>query len=158
MSAARRQFQAHDPNFERRVRDSFARQQVMALFGAQLEEVAAGYARIALPYRPELSQQHGYFHGGIIGAIGDSAAGYAGYTLMPPDSDVLTVEYKLNLMAPAAGDRLVAHGRVIRPGRSLVVTEADIYVTVDGEARQCAVLLQTLMCLHQRPDPPVQTG
>jgi len=158
MSDAQHGFQARDPDFVQRVRDSFARQRVMAFIGAALEEVAPGYARIALPYRRELSQQHGYFHGGIVGTIADSAAGYAGYSLMASDTSVLTVEYKLNLMAPADGERLVAHGKVIRPGKNLVITEADVFVLKDDEERQCAVLLQTLMCMHKRPDTAQRTA
>lgn len=145
-------FEPRDPDFERRVRDSFARQQVMDFLGASLGVVSPGYCEIELPYRAELSQQHGFFHGGIVGTIADSAAGYAGYSLMPHDASVLTVEYKLNLIAPADGDKLIARGRVIRPGRNLVTTEADIFVSKDGREKQCGVLLQTLMCLHKRSD------
>lgn len=158
MSESRSTFQIRDPNFEQRVRESFSRQQVMSFLGATLDEVAAGYARISLAYRPELSQQHGFFHGGIVGTIADSAAGYAGYTLMPVGASVLTVEYKLNLIAPADGDRLIACGRVIRPGKNLVITEADVFVTRNDERRQCGVLLQTLMCLHNRPDTATQAA
>lgn len=152
MNEAHRKFQVLDPEFEHRVRDSFARQQVMTFLGASLDDVGPGFTQISIGYRPELSQQHGFFHGGIVGTIADSAAGYAGYTLMPHDASVLTVEYKLNLMAPADGDRLIARGRVIRPGKNLVVTEADVFVVKDAKERQCGVLLQTLMCMHQRPD------
>lgn len=136
MSDARTTFEARDPDFEQRIRDSFARQQVMSFLGATLDHVAPGIAQISLPYRPELSQQHGFFHGGIVGTIGDSAAGYAGYTLMPADASVLTVEYKLNLMAPADGDRLIARGKVIRPGRNLVITEAEVFVSKEGREKQ----------------------
>lgn len=152
MNDTRTTFTARDPGYEQRVRDSFARQQVMSFLGAALDDVAPGYTQISLPYRPELSQQHGFFHGGIVGTIADSAAGYAGYTLMAADASVLTVEYKLNLIAPADGDRLIARGKVIRPGKNLVVAEADVFVSRNGADRQCAVLLQTLMCMHQRPD------
>ena len=152
MSEVHPAFEVRDPGFERRVRASFARQRVMGFLGATLDEVTAGCAQISLPYRPELSQQHGFFHGGIVGTIADSAAGYAGYTLMPGDASVLTVEYKLNLMAPADGERLIARGRVIRPGRTLVITQAEVFAVKHDEERQCAVLLQTLMCMHQRPD------
>lgn len=145
-------FRILDPEFEHRVRDSFVRQRVMGFLGAELTEVGPGRTVITLPYRRELSQQHGFFHGGIVGTIADSAAGYAGYTLMPHDASVLTVEYKLNLMAPADGDRLIARGHVIRPGKTLVITQADVFVEKRGEERQCAVLLQTLMCMHQRSD------
>ena len=152
VSGTRPEFQIQDPGFERRVRDSFTRQQVMSFLGAKLGDVGPGRAEIFLPYRPELSQQHGFFHGGIVGTIADSAAGYAGYTLMPHDASVLTVEYKLNLMAPADGGRLIARGRVIRPGKTLVITQADVFVEKDAEERHCAVLLQTLMCMHGRSD------
>lgn len=152
MSDTHTTFPARDPGFEQRVRGSFARQRVMAFLGATLDEVSPGLAQISLPYRPELSQQHGFFHGGVVGTIADSAAGYAGFSLMPADASVLTVEYKLNLIAPADGDKLIARGKVIRPGKSLVVTEADIFVAKGEEQRQCGVLLQTLMCMHDRPD------
>lgn len=157
MSNTRTTFTARDPAYEQRVRDSFARQQVMSFLGAALDDVAPGYTQISLPYRPELSQQHGYFHGGIVGTIADSAAGYAGYTLMAADSSVLTVEYKLNLMAPADGDVLIARGRVLRPGKNLVVTQADVFVDKQGAEKQCGVLLQTLMCLHKRSDTAEKT-
>lgn len=157
MSETRTTFSARDPDFEPRVRDSFARQQVMSFLGAALDDIAPGYTQISLPYRPELSQQHGYFHGGIVGTIADSAAGYAGYTLMAADSSVLTVEYKLNLMAPADGDVLIARGRVLRPGKNLVVTQADVFVDKQGAEKQCGVLLQTLMCLHKRSDTADRT-
>jgi len=151
-------FEARDPDFEQRVRSSYKRQQAMRFLGASLEDVEAGHCRITLPYRPELSQQHGFFHGGIVGTIADSAAGYAGYTLMAADDSVLTVEYKLNLMAPADGERLVVHGRVIRPGRTLMVTGADAWVEKDGRQKHCAVLLQTLMCMRSRPDHAPQAA
>lgn len=158
MNDTRATFTARDPDYQQRVRDSFARQQVMGFLGAELDDVAPGYTQISLPFRPELSQQHGYFHGGMVGTIADSAAGYAGYTLMAADASVLTVEYKLNLIAPADGERLIARGKVIRPGKNLVITQADVFVSRRGAERQCAVLLQTLMCMHQRPDTATQTA
>ena len=147
-------FQAKDPDFEARVRSSFERQGIMGHIGATLDDVAPGCCEIRLGYRPELSQQHGYFHGGIIGTIADSAAGYAGYSLMPAGSSVLTVEYKLNLMSPAEGEMLVARGHVIRPGRTLVITRADVSIVRDGNDKLCATLLQTLMCMKDFPDKP----
>jgi uncharacterized protein (TIGR00369 family) len=99
-----------------RVRASFARQGAMALIGAEIVVVAPGYCALALAPRPETSQQHGYVHAGILATLVDSAGGYAGYTLFPEDSSVLTVEYKLNLLAPARGERFVARARVLRPG------------------------------------------
>ena len=145
-------FEIKDPDFARRVHDSFDRQGVMALIGARISRIAPGECEISLPYRKEITQQHGYFHGGIIGTISDSAGGYAAYTLMPHDSSVLTVEYKMNLLAPGDGELLVARGSVIRPGRSLVVTRVDAVVVKRGKETLCATLLQTLMTMHGRKD------
>jgi uncharacterized protein (TIGR00369 family) len=145
-------FEIRDPDYVQRVRDSFDRQGVMAFLGASLARVEPGECEIRLPYRPEITQQHGYFHGGIIGTISDSAGGYAAYTLMPPESSVLTVEYKMNLLAPGDGELLVARGSVLRPGRSLVVTRVDAFVVKDGRETLCATLLQTLMTMHGKKD------
>ena len=145
-------FQAPDPAFATRVRASFGRQRIMELLGAEMSHIEPGHCEIRLPFREDLCQQHGFFHGGVIGAIADSAGGYAGFSLMPEDTSVLTVEYKLNLVAPADGDCLVARGRVIKPGRTLVVCSADVTVRKDGRETLCATLLQTLMTMHGRPD------
>jgi len=148
------QFEPRDPHYEGRVRESFARQGVMAFIGAELGQVAPGRCEIRVPFRPELSQQHGYFHAGIVGTVADSAGGYAGYSLMPVDASVLTVEFKMNLMAPADGELLIARGEVLRPGRTLVVARADVVVRKGAEERACATLLQTLMTMHGRADGP----
>ena len=124
----------------------------MALLGAQLSQLTPGACEIRLPYKPELAQQHGYFHAGIVGTIADSAGGYAAFTLMPFDSSVLTVEYKMNLLAPADGDLLIARGRVLKSGRTLVVAQVDALVAKAGRETLCATLLQTLMTMHGRPD------
>lgn len=145
-------FEAPNPRFAARVRESFARQRIMAFLGAELSRIEPGYCEIELPFKDELCQQHGFFHGGVIGTIADSAGGYAGFSLMPEDSSVLTVEYKLNLLAPADGDRLTARGRVIRPGRTLVVSRADVTVRKHGTETLCATLLQTLMTLQGQKD------
>jgi uncharacterized protein (TIGR00369 family) len=141
-------------DWEARVRDSFARQGIMATLGATLTRVEPGAVEIAVDHRPGLTQQHGYFHAGVTATIADSAGGYAGFSLMPGDASVLTVEYKLNLLAPADGRRLVARGRVIRPGRTLVVTRVDVAVERDGAEHACATMLQTLMTMHGRADAP----
>jgi uncharacterized protein (TIGR00369 family) len=112
---------AGDPAFEARVRASFARQGVMTTIGARLTRVAAGAVEIELPFRSDLTQQHGFVHAGVITTIADSACGYAAFSLMPAEASVLTVEYKVNLLAPARGDRFVARGRVVKPGRTLTV-------------------------------------
>lgn len=145
-------FEPRDPRFERRVRDSFERQKVMAFVGAELTSLTPGRCEIRLPYKPELSQQHGFFHGGVIGMIADSAGGYAAYTLMPADTSVLTVEYKMNLLAPGNGDLLIARGEVLKAGRNLVISRAEVYVVKAGREQHCAALQQTLMTMHGRPD------
>ena len=143
-----------DPNFARRVADSFARQGAMNHLGAVLGTVTPGAVEIRLPYRSEVAQQHGFFHGGVVATIGDSAGGYAGYTLMPADASILTVEYKINLMAPAKGQELVARGRVVKPGRTLTVTTVEIFAVDQGRETLCAVMQQTLICLQGRADGP----
>jgi len=148
MHAQRTPFQPKDPAFAARVRASFARQKAMDLIGARLTVVEPGYTEITLPYRPELTQQRAYVHGGILGMIADSACGYAAYSLMPATSSLVTVEYKINILAPARGD-LVARGQVIRPGRTLTVTRGEIF-TADGT--HVASMQQTLMMLADTPD------
>jgi uncharacterized protein (TIGR00369 family) len=142
-------------DFEARVRASFARQGAMGLLGAVLARVEPGLVVIELPYRDDLSQQHGFFHAGMTSTIADSAGGYAGYTLFPEGSSVLTVEFKINLIAPADGERLVATGRVKKPGRTLCICELEVEVVKNGKAKTCALGLQTLMCLQGRADMPV---
>ena len=136
-----------DQNYAERVRQSFAAQRVMTFIGAAITELQPGYCEIQLRFRPELSQQDGFFHAGIVSTIADSAGGYAGYTLMPADSRVLTVEYKMNLLAPAHGENLIARGQVIRNGRTLVIAKADVGVIRNGTETPCATLLQTLISL-----------
>ena len=138
--------------YETRVRDSFARQGAMRLIGATVGEVAPGYCAIELVPRPELSQQHGYVHAGIVSAIVDTAGGYAGFTLFAQDCSVLTVEFKLNLLAPAAGDRLLAEGFVVKPGRSLVITRGEVHAEKDGKRTLIAIMQQTLMVMHGKAD------
>lgn len=140
-------FTPKNDDYERVVRDSFARQGFMASLGAELAHVSPGRVEIALAYNDSLAQQHGYFHGGAIGAIADSAGGYAGFSLMPAGATVLTVEYKMNIVAPARGEKIVARGEVIRPGRTLTATRVDVFVQADGAETLCAALLQTVMCL-----------
>jgi uncharacterized protein (TIGR00369 family) len=138
-------FEPADAGFERRTRESFAKQGAMAHLGAVLERVEPGYVEIALPFRAELSQQHGFFHAGIVATVADSAGGYAAYTLFPADAGVLTVEFKVNLMAPADGERIVACGRVVRSGRTITVATFDVHVQKGGRRTHCATGLQTIM-------------
>jgi uncharacterized protein (TIGR00369 family) len=145
-------FEPKDPRYATRVRESFARQGAMRLIGAELIDIAPGYCAIGLVPRPEVAQQHGYVHAGMIGAIVDSAGGYAGFTLFPPDASVLTVEYKLNLLAPATGDRLVALGFVVKSGRTLAITRGEVHAERDGKRSLVALMQQTLMVMHGKPD------
>ena len=145
---AARSLQPRDPDWEATVRQSFARQKVMKLIGAKLGALAPGHCEIRLPFRDDLTQQNGYFHAGITSTIVDSAGGYAGYTLMPKGSDVLSVEFKLNLLAPADGEFLVAEGQVLKSGRNLVITRGEVYAIKNGRATHCATMQQTLMTMH----------
>ncbi len=138
--------------FESRVRESFARQGAMALVGAQLGDVRPGYCAISLLPRPEISQQHGYVHAGILATLVDTAGGYAGYTLFPEDSSVLTVEFKLNLLAPAQGERIVAEGFVIKPGRTLAITRGEVHAERGGERVLVAMMQQTLIVIRGRAE------
>jgi uncharacterized protein (TIGR00369 family) len=141
-------FQPVDSAFEARIRASFARQKAMLLIGASLAMVAPGRVEINLPFRDDLTQQKGYVHGGIVGMIADSAAGYAAYSLMPASASLVTVEYKINLLTPALGT-LVARGEVLKPGRTLTVARAEVY---SGDGRHVASMQQTLMMLADTPD------
>jgi uncharacterized protein (TIGR00369 family) len=141
-----------DAGYEARVRGSFARQGAMRLLGAALLEVAPGYCAIALVPRPEVAQQHGYVHAGVISTIVDSAGGYAGFTLFPAESSVLTVEFKVNLLAPAEGERLIAEGFVVKPGRTLVITRGEVHAERGGTRTLVALMQQTLIVLHGKAD------
>jgi len=141
-----------DAGFEARIRASFERQGAMRLIGAQLGKVAPGQCSITLVPRPELSQQHGYVHAGVVSMIVDSAGGYAGFTLFPVGASVLTVEFKLNLLAPAQGERLVAEGFVVKPGRTLAITRGEVHAERGGKRTLVALMQQTLMVMHGKSD------
>ena len=137
-----------DPRIDRKVRDSFARQQAMVTIGASLTGLARGEAEIVLPFDPKVTQQHGFVHGGVVAMIADSACGYAALSTMPLDASVLTVEFKLNLLAPAKGERFVAAGRVVRPGRRLVVTLGEVFAEEAGRRKQVAMIVATMMAIE----------
>ncbi|MEU9482501.1 PaaI family thioesterase [Streptomyces decoyicus] len=140
------------PEVCKRIQDSFDRQGLMAHLGARITHIAPGRVHIVLPSRPEVTQQHGYFHAGATSSIADSAGGYAAYTLFPEDTEVLTVEYKINLLAPAVGDRIEAVGTVLKSGRTLTVCQLEVFgVQDDGERKLVANGQQTLICLN-RPE------
>lgn len=134
-----------DPDFMARVEQSFAKQAFMGLLGAQLGRIAPGAVEILLPLRPALSQQHGYAHAGAAWAIADSAAGYAAQSLMAAGDGVLTVELKINLLAPALGERLIARGRVERAGRQITVARSEVVAVADGRETAVALAVGTFM-------------
>jgi uncharacterized protein (TIGR00369 family) len=143
-------FEAPNANFAVDVKTSFARQAVMTSIGAQLTRVEPGICEIMLPYKSDLTQQNGFLHAGIVTTIADSACGYAAYSLMPPNSDVLSVEFKVNLMRPAKGVSFIAVAEVLKPGRTLTVVRADVFgVDEQGERHLVATMLGTMMCLQR---------
>ena len=139
-------------DYAQRVRESFARQGAMRTLGAALAAIEPGYCAIEIAPRPEVSQQHGYVHAGVIAAIVDTAGGYAGFTLFPADASVLTVEFKLNLLAPARGDKLVAEGFVVKPGRTLAITRGEVHAETAGRRTLVALMQQTLIVMRETPD------
>ncbi|MFG1222895.1 PaaI family thioesterase [Xanthobacter wiegelii] len=141
---------------EQRIRGSFQRQGLMAHLGATISEVRHGLVTIRMPFRPELSQQHGYFHAGGTSAIADSAGGYAGFTLFPEDSSVLTVELKVNLLNPAQGDALEAVGKVVKAGKTLTICQLEVFADSAKGRSLVAIGQQTLICMAGRPDVPAE--
>ena len=133
---------------EARIRASFARQGLMRTLGATLGAVAPGNVEIVLRPSPEVSQQHGFVHAGAVGAIADSAAGYAALSLMPADRGVLTAEFKINLLAPATGERIVARGKVVKAGRTLTLAQAEVLALSEGRERLIALLSATVMAVE----------
>ena len=141
-----------NPHFEEAVRNSFAAQQLMATIGARLTLVAAGEIEIRVRFRPDLTQQHGFLHAGVVTSALDTACGYAAFSLMPDGVGVLTVEFKTNLLAPARGEELIARGRVVRVGRTITVCQADASMISDGVETSVATMLATIMMVRDRPD------
>lgn len=137
-----------DPDYERRVRASFAKQNVMTLFQASLARVAAGEVDVTLPVRPEVAQQHGFVHAGVVTSIVDTACGYAALSLMPPGAAVLSIEFKTNLLAPAKGKQLLAKGRVLKSGRNIFVCAGDVF---SDDGTLVATMLATMMVVRDRP-------
>ncbi len=138
-------FTPRDPAFAARVEASFARQAFMGHIGVALAHVAPGEVDLVAPFQPRLTQQHGFFHAGVTATIADSAAGYAALSLFSPGTGILTTEFKINLLAPARGEKLVARGRVIKPGRTLTVCRSDVAAISDGGETLVATGLFTLM-------------
>ncbi|NYT37801.1 PaaI family thioesterase [Allopusillimonas soli] len=141
-----------NPDFAVDVRASFDRQGAMHLIRAALPVVEHGYTEIHVPHWDGILQQHGFVHGGVVGMIADSAGGYAAMTVAPPAASVLTVEYKMNLMAPANGEKLVARGQVVRPGRTLIVVKAEVFAVNSGKETLCALMQQTIMVMQGKTE------
>jgi uncharacterized protein (TIGR00369 family) len=141
-----------DPHFETRVRASFARQRFMSRIGAEMSRVAPGDVSIDLPFDPDLTQQHGFLHGGAIASVLDAACGFAASTLMPADAGVLTIEFKINFLAPGAGERFRFTGRVRRTGRTVTFVDGDAIAVADGRAKTIATMQATMMTVQGRDD------
>jgi uncharacterized protein (TIGR00369 family) len=145
-------FEPRDPNWDAKVRESFDRQTFMKTIGARLTALSPGYCEVELPFRGDLCQQNGYLHGGLVTTIAANATGYAAFSLMPPNSSVLGTEYKINLLNPGAGERFVALGRVLKPGKVLSVVECDVEAVKGSERKTIAKMLATMMCMEGMPD------
>ena len=137
-------FQPSDPNYESRIRSSFDKQEAMKTIGANLVKVLPGEVHIEFSFIESLTQQHGYIHGGIIASVVDTACGYAACTLMSVDSEVLTIEYKVNFMSPAKGNRFKGIGRVLKPGRNITVCSGDVIAIDKGKEKIIATMLATM--------------
>ena len=138
-------YKPSDPDFAERIKESFAKQAVMNLIGAELAKVEAGEIDIKLPFRADLTQQNGFLHAGIVTTIVDSACGYAAYSLMPAGSGVLSVEFKVNLLSPAVGDHFAAEGRIIKNGKTLIITRGDVFGVRGADRKLIATMLATMI-------------
>ena len=145
-----RKLEAADPGYADRVRSSLASQQAMTTIGAELDHVAPGEVDIGFAFHDRLTQQHGFIHAGILSTVMDSACGYAAYSLMPADAGVLTIEFKVNLLSPARGERFVARGRVVKPGRTITVADGQMFAIDAGEEKLIATMTGTLMTIKGR--------
>jgi uncharacterized protein (TIGR00369 family) len=143
-------FRSKDSNFEEKVRTSFARQQLMHTIGARLTSVTPGSVEIEMPYQENLTQQHGFIHGGIVASLLDTACGYAAFSLMPEDTAVLSIEFKVNLLAPAKGELIKVRAEVKRAGQNITVCTADAWAIEAGQSKVIATMLATIMCIRGR--------
>jgi len=144
-------FEPADPNFRDRVAASFDRQTALVEIGAVIEAIDPGVVAIAFPFDKRWTQQHGFMHAGIVTTVLDSACGFAAFTLMPVDAGVLSVEFKVNLLSPAKGERFIARGEVVRPGRTISVARGEVVATQDGGEKTIAAMQATIMAVHDRP-------
>lgn len=149
------EFRVSNTNFVQTVRDSFYKQGLMRHLGARLDAVQPGYVSITMPFSQDITQQHGYFHAGGITSIVDSACGYAALTLMPPDTEVLTVEFKVNFLSPTLGERVIAHGRVVKPGSIVTVCQGEVVAVKDGIEKLCVIMQATMISKTRGKDESV---
>ncbi|GAB4196603.1 MAG: PaaI family thioesterase [Wenzhouxiangellaceae bacterium] len=143
-------YQPADPQYEQRVRDSFARQAVMHTLNISLTRVSPGAVELTMPFQQALTQQHGFIHAGVISTILDSACGYAAFSLMPSDAAVLSIEFKVNLLSPAIGERFRARGAVKKAGRTITVTEGELIAVRGEQEKLVATLVGTMMTVRGR--------
>jgi uncharacterized protein (TIGR00369 family) len=140
------EFRVSNPDFIQTVKKSFSKQGLMRHLGATIDVIEPGHVSITLPFSDNLTQQHDYYHAGSLTSIVDSACGYAALTLMPPNTEVLTIEFKVNFLSPAIGDRVVAHGRVVKPGSTITVCQGEVVAIQDGGEKICALMQATMLC------------
>lgn len=148
MAATQQNFSVKDPDFEARGRASFARQPMMATLGVALDRVAPGFAEMSMPFAPHILQQHGFVHAGALSALVDNACGFAAMTLMPKGAGVLTIEFKMNLMSPGKGERFIGVGKVVRPGKTIMVTLGECFSETGGERKLIAMMTATMMVVE----------
>lgn len=146
------EFKVLNPDYEKAIRESFLKQNIMATMGASLTNVAPGRVEIELPFDEKLTQQHGFLHAGVISTVIDSACGYAALSLMPSDAAVLSVEYKINLLSPAKGEKLLAVGTVEKPGKTLMVCRGEAYSVTGATRKHVAAFQGTMMVIQDRPE------
>lgn len=139
-------------DFKERIRISFDKQNAMHLIRATIPVVEQGRTEIHLPHWDGVEQQHGFVHGGVVGMIADTAAGYAAMTLVPEDASILSVEFKMNMLSPADGEYLIARGAVVKAGRTLIVTRAEVFAVTEGQEKLCALMQQTIMVMHGKAE------
>ena len=149
-----REFVIRDPDYQKRIRQSFSRQGFMALLDAEMTTLEPGICEIGVNFRPDLTQQKGYFHGGVLGTLADTACGYAAYSLMAAEDSLLTVEYKINITGPGDGDRIIARANVVKAGRRLTICEGRLYNETSGQRTECGLVMATMMRLPDTSDLP----
>ncbi|MBP2300073.1 PaaI family thioesterase [Azospirillum picis] len=143
-------FDPRDPDWKARCLASYEQQPVCRTLGIELTVLEPGFCEMRMPFRADLTQQHGYFHAGVVTTLADNAGGFAAYTLMPAGAEVLAAEFKINLLAPAKGEVMIARARVVKPGRTLVITQVEVAMLEEGRERDCALMQQTAICVFPK--------